>query len=135
MVFVDTGAWFALAVKEDADHEPAKEWLAGSLEPLLTTDYVIVETINLLRFRDKTDRGHSVACEWADKLWSGELALVRPTNTAIRDRAVEIFKSYDDKIFSFTDCSSFALMELEEVSVAFAFDHHFDQFPGIIRVP
>ena len=41
MVFVDTDAWFALAVKEDADHEPAKEWLAGSLEP----DRTVVHTL------------------------------------------------------------------------------------------
>jgi len=27
MIFVDTGAWFALAVREDQDHAAAVDWL------------------------------------------------------------------------------------------------------------
>ena len=54
MIFVDTGAWFTLAVDDDADHKAATAWLQGNREPLLTTDYVLAETATLIRVRDKT---------------------------------------------------------------------------------
>ena len=44
MIFVDTGAWFAMAVGNDPDHEAAMSWLRRNREPLITTDYVLAET-------------------------------------------------------------------------------------------
>ena len=44
MIFVDTGAWFAVAVRNDPDHAVAMRWLARNREPLVTTDYVLAET-------------------------------------------------------------------------------------------
>jgi predicted nucleic acid-binding protein len=38
MVFVDTGAWFALSVASDADHVAAKLFIEQNLELLITTD-------------------------------------------------------------------------------------------------
>jgi len=37
------------------------------------------------------------------------------------------------KDFSFTDCTSFAVMRQLGITTAFAFDEHFEQF-GFIRV-
>jgi len=51
MIFVDTGAWYASLVPTDPDHTKAVQWLAGNDSPLLTTDYVIDETLTLLRAR------------------------------------------------------------------------------------
>ena len=61
MIFVDTGAWFALAVQNDPDHEAAVAWLRQNRTPLVTTDYILAETVTLLRMRDKTLRGHRLA--------------------------------------------------------------------------
>jgi uncharacterized protein len=44
VIFVDTGAWFAVAVRNDPDHEAAMRWLRANREPLVTTDYVLAET-------------------------------------------------------------------------------------------
>jgi len=41
---------------------------------------------------------------------------------------------YNDKDFSFTDCTSFALMERLKIKTAFSFDAHFTQY-GFIRIP
>ncbi len=38
-----------------------------------------------------------------------------------------LFKKYDDKDLSFTDCTSFALMKRLKVQTAFTFDGHFQQ--------
>ena len=43
----------------------------------------------------------------------------------MRDAAWQIFLDYEDQDFSFTDCSSFALMRLMGIQDAFAFDAHF----------
>ena len=51
MIFVDTGAWFALVVPTDPDHEAAVAWFDGNRDPVLTSDYVVDETLTLLRVR------------------------------------------------------------------------------------
>ena len=51
MIFTDTGAWFASVVPDDEDHEKAVAWLAQNREPLLTTDYIVDETLTLLSAR------------------------------------------------------------------------------------
>ena len=51
MIFVDTGAWFALFVPSDPDHNAATEWLAANRELLFTTDFIADETLTLLRAR------------------------------------------------------------------------------------
>ena len=56
MIFVDTGAWYASLVPTDPDHAIAGQWLATNHSPLLTTDYVIDETLTLLRARGERKR-------------------------------------------------------------------------------
>ena len=43
-VFVDTGAWYALAAPDDASHGRAVALLDEHAGHLITTDHVLVET-------------------------------------------------------------------------------------------
>ncbi len=43
-------------------------------------------------------------------------------------RAKQIIRQYTDKDFSFTDATSFAVMERLGITYAFAFDRHFEQY-------
>lgn len=135
MIFVDTGAWFAIAVQEDKQHPTALSFVKKNSEALVTSDLVIVETLNLARFRRRGPAGWKLANRLADELW-GEIAaaLVRatPEDTEL---ARTLFKKYEDKLWSFTDCTSFAIMKRLGISTAFAFDRNFEQFPGFHRVP
>ncbi|WP_017325723.1 type II toxin-antitoxin system VapC family toxin [Synechococcus sp. PCC 7336] len=56
MIFVDTGAWYASIVPSDSNHPAAATGLAQSTQILLTTDYVIDETLTLLRARRESQR-------------------------------------------------------------------------------
>ena len=135
MIFVDTGAWFALAVANDPDHEAAMRWLRQNHEPLITSDYVLAETATLIRMRDKTARGHRLAVRVASSLLGQQSAILQSVTAADRQNALQIFRVYSDHLFSFVDCTSFAVMERLGIAQAFAFDSHFDEYGGIIRVP
>ena len=49
MIFVDTGGWFASIVPTDKNHDKARNWFLQNREPLITTNYVVDETLTLLR--------------------------------------------------------------------------------------
>ena len=49
MSFVDIGAWFASVVPSDRDYATAIRWLSQNTQPLITTDYIVDETLTLLK--------------------------------------------------------------------------------------
>jgi uncharacterized protein len=131
MIFVDTGAWYAAAVPDDGNHQMARQWLDAHGELLLTTDYIIDETLTLLKVR-----GHGpLAFDMGEALFAGELAdTVLITEDDIQ-QAWRTFRQFRDKDWSFTDCTSKVVMERLGVVRAFSFDHHFRQFGSIDVVP
>ena len=44
-----------------------------------------------------------------------------------------IFKTHRDKEYSFTHCTCFALMDLQAINNAFAFDEHFRQYGFVMH--
>ena len=135
MIFVDTGAWFALAVRNDPDHGTAIRWLRQNREPLITTDHVLAETATLIRMRDKTARGHRLAVRVASSILKQQSTMFQSVTLADLQKALQVFRVYSDHLFSFVDCTSFVFMERLGITCAFAFDSHFDEYPGRIRVP
>lgn len=130
-VFVDTGAWFALFVPTDPDHAEARVWLDSNVQPLVTSDYVLDELLTLLRMRGEYRR----ALEIGPAILHGEvceLEWVTPPDVA---DAWQVFSSYRDKGWSFTDCVSLAMMRRLRIASAFAFDEHFRQFGSVQVVP
>jgi hypothetical protein len=69
--------------------------------------------------------------EWVQQ--SSVVSLQRVTPTLWQD-AWDIFRSYEDKGFSFVDCTSFALMRQLDLPEALALDHHFAQ-AGFMILP
>jgi len=131
MIFVDTGAWYASLVPTDPDHEKAVQWLAQNHSTLLTTDYVIDETLTLLRARGERKRALALGA----KFFHHDLAEIHKITTTDLVLAWKIFEEFEDKNWSFTDCTSKVVMEQLNIEVAFAFDHHFRQFGRIQVVP
>ena len=131
MIFVDTGAWFASIVLSDRDHAAAVRWLSQNTEPLITTDYVIDETLTLLKARGEALR----ALLLGEQFFRGALAIVYYLTEADIRQGWQIFRQFSDKGWSFTDCTSKALIDTLRLTQAFAFDHHFHQFGSIAVVP
>lgn len=120
-IFVDTGAWYALVDANDPDHASARKFFRKNSLPLATTNFVFDETVTLLRKR----LGWAAAHEFGNRLKiSGFVGLVFVAGDD-EDRAWDIFRQYRDKDFSYTDCTSFAVMDRLKVKTAFTFDSHF----------
>lgn len=131
MIFVDTGAWYALAVPSDVDHQQAKSFLASVDEPLITTDYIVDELLTLFTVRGEKAKG----IEWRhDVLAKGGVRLER-VNEKDFVEALDVYELFADKEWSFTDCTSYAVIKRLRICRAFSFDHHFHQFAIVAVVP
>jgi predicted nucleic acid-binding protein len=130
LTFVDTSAWFATVDPNDPNHEVARRFMSAKPR-LVTTNFVIDETITLVLKR----LGYTQALRLGEQLWSGQLARIIYITKADQQAAWQLFKSYSDKEFSFTDCTSFVVMERLGLTRAFALDEHFDQTGQFVRVP
>jgi predicted nucleic acid-binding protein len=51
LTLVDTSAYFALLDRTDRHHRDAIQFLKMNDTPLVTTDLIVVETLNLVRVR------------------------------------------------------------------------------------
>jgi predicted nucleic acid-binding protein len=129
MIFVDTGAWYALATPSDIDHERAKTFLASSTQPLVTSDYVVDELLTLFVVRKQKSKG----IEWRREVLDKDAAVIIRITDDDFANAVRIYEEFEDKEWSFTDCTSYAVMQRLNITQAFAFDSDFHQF-GTVTV-
>ncbi|MGH9755991.1 MAG: type II toxin-antitoxin system VapC family toxin [Blastocatellia bacterium] len=131
MIFVDTGAWFAMTVPSDQDHIAVAQCFSQSVARLITTDYVIDETLTLLQARGYSER----ALALGEEFFNGSIAEIYYLDEDDVRAAWEVFRRYEDKKWSFTDCASKAIMERLRITQAISLDHHFRQFGNIVVTP
>jgi len=120
-LFVDTGAWYALIDRNDPDHKNAADFFWRNKTPLITTNFIFDETVTLLRSR----LGWGVAADFGKKLQESGFVNLVVVKDIDEEKAWEIFLKFKDKDFSYTDCTSFALMQRLRIDTAFSFDTHF----------
>jgi predicted nucleic acid-binding protein len=123
-VFVDSGAWIALAADNDPHHGRAVEaW--ESLDRigtrLVTSLPVVMETFTFLDRYVTRD----VAQAWRRSL--DDLAFFKLVECRPRDlvEAWRYFDRPDLHKLSAVDATSFVIMEKEHLRRVFTFDHHF----------
>jgi len=93
MNFVDTGGWYAFFVPSDEDHSIAVAWMASNRERLVTTDYVIDETLTLMRARGENAK----AIRFGKLIFSGRSAAIHYLNPAEIAAAWDVFHRFADK--------------------------------------
>jgi len=125
-VFVDTGGWMACADRSDPAHLTCMAARDAALEAgrtLITTDFVVDETLTLIRFR----LGLAAANAWWQQIdGSVRLRWERIENDRF-ERARNLFFQYRDKDLSFTNCTSFAIMRELRLTTVITTDRHFRQ--------
>lgn len=123
-IFADTSGLFALLVKNDYMHVRAREnfdYFAGQSVQLVTSSFVLVETIALLQQRIGLAPVHDFNAKilplleviWANDKWY--------------TRAMQRLFAQNNRDVSLMDCLSFEIMDSLEIECAFAFDRHFEE--------
>lgn len=125
-VFVDTSALVALFDRKDAHHPKAKtilERMKKERVKLLISDYVFDESITTVL----SAAGHETAVSVGDFMMGSKLIEIVRLDEAVQLKAWDYFKKRPDKLFSFTDCTSFVLMKELHIHRYFSFDGDFRQ--------
>ena len=78
--------------------------------------------------------GADVAISFRNDLEKSTVVHVLWVDIEIETDAWRLFKTFSDEEYSFTDCTSFALMQSHAIKTAFTFDNHFRQH-GLNTLP
>lgn len=113
----------------DPDHPAVRDWISHNTQPRTTTDYIVDETLTLLRVRGERRR----SSEMGNLLFSETIARLHYLTPGQITAGWDIFNRFGDKQGSFTDCTSFAFIQEMEIQRVLTLDHHFKQF-GIAEV-
>ena len=127
MIFVDTAAFLAIENRHDSHHAKAVHFRDSCLKSgraLITSDYVLDETYTVLRVR----AGHHIAVQFGEAIRASRFLQIEFVSPDIIEASWKLFKDFPDHDFSFTDCTSFVLMERLHIVSAFTFDSHFREY-------
>lgn len=117
-LFVDTGVFFAAAMKEEPGHAHARQVL---IEPrLVTTAAVLVELWSLAERKQSAHLAELLT----SRIMSGGVRVENVGEPDLR-RAMEIGEEYPDQAFSLVDRTSFVVMHRLGLYRVASFDHHF----------
>ncbi len=108
-VFVDSGAWIALALSRDPLHAQAREqWnlLHGAGAKLHTSIPVVIETFTFLDRNANRD----VALTWRESIYKPGTVKILPCELRDLQQSWEYFR---------------AIMKRARIRLAYTFDHHF----------
>ena len=131
-IFVDTSAFIAIRARDDANHKRAYDFLKRIKEEKLrlhTTNFILDEVYTYF------SRAHDVAIEMAELVMNNPIITLHRVGVEDEDNAFRTLKEYGDKDFSYTDATSFAIMERLGLTIVFAFDEHFAQYGKFVIVP
>jgi predicted nucleic acid-binding protein len=123
-VFVDSGAWIALALSRDPLHGQAREqWdlLHGAGAKLHTSIPVVIESFTFLERNANRD----VAVAWKDSIYKPETVKILSCELRDLEQSWDYFRRRDLHKLSAVDATSFTIMKRARIRLAFAFDHHF----------
>jgi predicted nucleic acid-binding protein len=123
-VFVDSGAWIALALSRDPLHERARaQWdhLRTAGARLHTSVPVVVETFTFLERNADRD----VALAWKNSIYKPGAVNILPCELRDLEQSWQYFRRADLHKLSAVDATSFVIMKRMRIRLAYTFDHHF----------
>lgn len=132
-LFVDTSAWYAMAVRNDPSHAAvvlAVRRLVRGKRRIVTTNLVIAESHALLMRRVH----RRAALAFLEAVVQEPNVIVFSTPEREARAKHDWLDQYDDQDFSLTDAVSFAVMSERRIKTALALDVHF-RTAGFTVVP
>jgi predicted nucleic acid-binding protein len=122
VIFVDSSFWIGLSDRRDERHAQATAlFRTHQGAALVTTNHVCGETWTFLRKR----HGHRAAVRFLDSTeGSGRLRVVQASHD-VEHEAWSWLRRHDERVYSFVDATSFALMRSLGIREALTFDQDF----------
>lgn len=131
-ILVDTSALIAFFFRANKNHETAQAYIAQfPHKQWVILSPILAETVTWIRAKASVRQSIAIG------------ALLRqehqylPLTKADDALTWEMFRRYDDKLWSYADCAVLALSQQLGIHEVFAFDDHFRQMagPGVHCVP
>lgn len=126
-VFIDTNIFVAARNKSDINHKRAvellKKALMGEYGAMYTSDYIFDEAVTVALVRTKNPK---IAIDIGNFILSSRKLRILYVDNLILLKAWKIFKKYTERMLSFTDATSIALMNHYNIDYIMSFDTHFD---------
>ncbi len=133
-VFGDTSFFFALVAKRDPAHRPAVlayEKLLKAGARVITTDYVVDETLTLTKARIDA----RTTLELLDRMERSESIDLEALTSERFLASKQYFRKHSDHGYSFTDCTSFIVMQELKIRAALTTDRHFKEAGFDVLIP
>ncbi len=126
-IFLDTHGLVALEHKRDQYYFKAhalKRELLKSGYIFIATNFILDEAYTFLRMH----AGHHIAVSFGEAIKESRVIDVKSITFEIEEEAWKLFKKYNGGVnYSYTDCTSFAVMRQIGIKEAFTNDDHFDK--------
>lgn len=129
--FADISGLHALLDRTDANHARAARLfrsLSAARARLVLTNFIRAEAHALILNR----LGHAAATRFLSSLRGMPPETIVCVTETDEARALDVIERYQEKDFSLTDATSFAVMERLEIGHAFSYDDDFRQYAWIL---
>jgi predicted nucleic acid-binding protein len=133
-LFVDTSGWASLFHPDDLFHVQAESIYKDIRKQgtrLVTTNYIIAETVALLTSPFRTPR--QAVIDFVNSIKTSALVDIVHIDAGLDDRAWDFLSIRADKKWSLVDCSSFVVMNEYGIIDVLTNDHNFEQ-AGFVRL-
>jgi predicted nucleic acid-binding protein len=128
--FLDSGAIYALADRNDLDHRVVREVYANAAWRFVTHENILVEAFSLL-----TKRLHKhAAIQVVGALRRSPRVEIIPVAPRLLEAGWLRCLRFRDKDWDWVDCISFEVMEARRIRNALTLDHHFRQAGFVVLV-
>ena len=133
-ILIDTSGWGNLVDPTQPFHYQTATLYRNARQQkyqILTTSYIITEVVALLTSPLRIPRPQIIA--FIQSLKDSPYIEILHIDPDTDDQAWQLLASRKDKAWSLVDCSSFIIMQQNNITEALTNDHHFEQ-AGFIRL-
>jgi predicted nucleic acid-binding protein len=124
---VDTAFVQALFNRSDQYHDRGVLWSHHLRQPRLLAEWWVTEAILIEIGNAFSATNRRAALDFIRGAYRSPTVRVIATDTALLERAVQLYEARADKTWGLTDCVSFVVMGEAGLTDALTPDHHFEQ--------
>lgn len=127
--FIDSSALFVWGDRTSEEGREIESFLRAERPRLVTTNFVLAETLSLITKRIGKARGLEVG----EILFSSKIVRLVFLEESLQREAWQMYKKYKDKDFDLIDATSFVFCQKYGIKETVTLDRHFSQMGFKVR--